>query len=509
MNVLQKYKNILVYFILIFLSIVFLSFFIKGDKGNPIYYQTERNTKVGSPFESSGSSSRFALTEAIIENNSVTLTKEQARFAAPDVSLYNDKFFTTFMPGVSFIGAPFYLLGKQFGLQQLFAYFSVTLFGLLNMILIAVIAYRLGANLFTSLLSGFLFLFATNALSYSLFYTQHSTSTTFLLLSILTVLGKRTVLKTILFGICLGAGLLLDIPNLFLLLPVAIYLVAKHISILNEKSAFKVIFNTKLFALLIGFIPFLIILFWYNLHTTGTYTKIGQTVGRSLYFTDLKQVNLKEEEKDAPTTFALPFVPRAQINGMYTLLISNERAWLYYSPIVLIGILGLITMYKDRKKRGITNTLVAIVVMDIILYSMFGDPWGGWAFGPRYLIPAAAILCIALAVAIKTYKTRLWFVIVFAGTAIYSLFINVLGAVTTSALPPKVEATYFKPPIPYTYDYNFQLASTNNISALFYNMFFSHVSGWTYIILLTAVLVMTTVILYLLAVRQKERSLHE
>jgi hypothetical protein len=472
------------------------------------YLHNEKARSVGGPFESSNSTSRYVLTEAIVEHNTFILNKDEAKFASPDVALYNSNFLSIFMPGISLIGVPFYIFGKIVGSPQLFAYLSVTLFGFINMFLIARIAYKLGANSYAALLGGFLFLFGTDALSYSLFYTQHVTSVTFLLISLLSVLGKKTVLKNTLFGLSAGISLLLDIPNIIFLLPVGMYLLSQYINIQKAGDAIRMAFNMKFITILLGLIPFLVVLAWYNLHTTGSYTKIGQTIGQSSYFTvkDTKEKQAVTLPTSQSYMEVVPFKPRVQTNGFYTLLVSNERSWLYYSPIVWLGILGIVQLYRKRQKTAVANVLVGVIGLNILLYSMFDDPWGGWAFGPRYLIPAAAMLCVGLGIAIQAYSRRIWFLMLFTLTALYSITINVLGALTTGAVPPRTEAEHLLAPIPYTYLYNINLAKEDKISSLVYNLFFNNLPGGTYILLVTGILVITGILLYQLATTVKERS---
>jgi hypothetical protein len=485
------------------LSIVMLAFFVKGDVGNPIAYQTEKESTVAGPYESSNSRSRYVLTEALVENNKATLTEEQAKFASPDVSRYNDKFFSIFMPGISFIGIPFYMLGKLYDIPQLTTYLSVTLFGFINMLLIARIAYKLGANKYASLLGGFLFLFGTNALPYSLFFTQHITSVTLMLLGLLVAMSKKTIINAVLFGALVGSSFLLDVPNVILFIPIGLAFLMKFIAVQKESTRVKLSFNPKVLTVLIGILPFLGIMAWYNLQTTGTFTKIGQSVGQSTYFIkNLTSDAKKEAEKPVQ---AVPFTPRSQMSGFYTLLVSNERSWLFYSPIVLLGIFGIFELYKKQKYRLVTNAIVGTILLNIVLYGMFHDPWGGWAFGPRYLIPAAAMMCIGLALAIQAYKRQIWFIASFGLIAICSIAINVLGALTTSLIPPRHEAIFLANHIPYTIEYNIQLANSNTISSLFYNMFFSNVSGLTYIGALATVLVLIAALLYRSSMTADER----
>ena len=90
------------------------------------------------------------------------------------------------------------------------------------------------------------------------------------------------------------------------------------------------------------------------------------------------------------------------------------------------------------------GTLVAIFVVNFVFFSSWGDPWGGWAYGPRYLVPSMAVLAIFAAYWIERIKYqfigRLTSFLLFG----YSIFISLLGVLTTSATPPKIEADYLK-----------------------------------------------------------------
>jgi hypothetical protein len=70
---------------------------------------------------------------------------------------------------------------------------------------------------------------------------------------------------------------------------------------------------------------------------------------------------------------------------------------------------------------------------------MWGDPWGGWAFGSRYLIPTYALLAIGVAHALSRWRHSLMALLVFVPLFIFSLWVNTLGAVTSLANPPEVQ----------------------------------------------------------------------
>ena len=120
---------------------------------------------------------------------------------------------------------------------------------------------------------------------------------------------------------------------------------------------------------------------------------------------------------------------------------------------------------------------------------MFGDPWGGWSYGARYLIPSSAILSAGIAPVIDKFRKNYFFAIVFFIITLYSLYVNVLGAYTTNAIPPKIEAENLVTPIPYTYKYNENLLEKNLSGSLVYNIFLNKfISSEDDIVLITILL---------------------
>lgn len=466
----MKIRHLIFTIFTIVITIVLLIITIRGKAGNPIYYQTEHDTQMGGPFEASNSTSRYALTEAIVKYKTFLLNPALAKFSSPDVIINRGNYISIFTPGVSFIGIPFYVLGEKFGMPQLFTYLSIFLISILNAFLIAKLSRKLGAEYYTSLLSGLIFLFATNALPYSQTFTQHQASVLIILLSFQTLFGPRTWIKNIMLGMLFGAGILIDVPNAFFLLPVLIYVLIKHFNLRFNPKKITIFFKLNILAFIIGIIPFIALFGIYNNITTGSYLKLAQTGGQR-YSSTLENKKTVTTSNTSKGTFFLPFNPRYQINSFYTLLVSNERAWIYYSPILFLGIPGIFILYKTKKNHNITIVLVSVILINIIVYSMFSDPWGGWAFGPRYLIPSAAILCIFISMAIERYNKNIFFAVMLFVLTAYSVFISSLGALTTTSIPPKQEAEHLLAPIPYTYQYNLDLLDKKFSSSLVYNLY--------------------------------------
>ncbi len=485
---------------------------IRGIAGNPPAYQTGHDTSVGSPFELSNSTARYALTKSIVEDRSLLLNEDLAHFASPDVVDYKGKFMSIFTPGISFIGIPFYLIGKLFGLPQIGAYFLNVALALLCIYLIAALARILGASVFSSYTGGLLFIFASNALVYTQSYSQHIASSALLIGIVCLAFSNISILRMILLGALTGCALLVDIPNLFLILPILIYTIIRNILVTRTSSDIKISIRFHFLAIVLGIVPLMGIFGWYNHSTTGSFTKLAQSIGRSHVFRDALEQNPTDLRYDlvstpeTSTVLHLPFDSRHLIRGGYVLLFSDERSWLWYSPVILLGVIGLYVLIQNPRYVSKATILFSVVGINILLYAMFGDPWGGWAFGPRYLIPSAAILSVGIAIAMTQFWKKWLFHIIFILLLGYSVSISVLGAVTTSAIPPVVEAVNLSKRIPHTYKLNQQMITNNNLSSLAYDAILrTHISPQTFWIGYSATIILFILSYYLLSVRNAEK----
>ncbi|MFA9288653.1 MAG: hypothetical protein ACEQSA_02125 [Weeksellaceae bacterium] len=434
------------------------------------YYQVVQDRHVGGPFESSGSTSRYALVQALAENGTFYFDKTLASFASPDVGGSDRRYYTIFAPGVSMAGYPLYMLGSMFGYEQFTTYLLNVIFAIGCLALIMAITRRYGLPLSMQIVAGLTYIFATNAVVYSLYLTQHIMSTFCVLAGVLITLYKPNIIRNILLGLLFGAGLLIDVPNAFLMLPIVVYQFFRHFSVTHVKEYFKINMRFIFVAMLVGLIPLLMFFGYYNKDLTGNPTLPPQFVGRTIEVektVDTPQpVVKKEAEKFDDVGDNSPFVTRLMLNGLYILLISDERGWMYYSPILLIGIIGMYFVYKNKDLNEILTVPLSVVLINILLYSMFGDHWGGWSFGARYLIPGAAMVALFIPFAIVKWRKNIIMLLITAILIGYSVFVSMLGAATTTGIPPKQEAENLSTKIPYTYEYNYQLIENNQSYSL-------------------------------------------
>ncbi len=473
-------NRLLVSLLVLFVAIV-LAVSVRGLMGNPTATQlSDLKWRENGPFELSPERGRFALLYSMAEDKSLTFSTEIGKFAEPDVAVSNGKYVSLFAPLVSFVAYPGYIIGKYFGAAQVGTFATVAVFGLLNMLLIRQIVIRMGGTKAAATVAGLVFLFATPAFAYAVNLYQHHLSTFLILLSIYALLKfKKIPALIVVFFLC-ATAIPLDYPNLFFLFPLGVYAFAQIFS--YEKVRERVSLGVNFYRFLTLFIMILPILFFvgfnkasYNnpFQLSGTLQSVKDIQGRKDAATLAAAKNIKQNETVHKKTAIALFRTRNMLNGFYILLLSPDRGIIYYAPIVLFGIGGFLVALK--KKARLVGVLAAIIGANLLLYSMWGDPWGGWAFGARYLIPSYAVLAIFTGILLSQWNKKLLFLVFFVPVALYSIAVNSLGAITTSAMPPQVEVLALEKATgtvqKYTYERNWDMLVSGNSKSFVYQTF--------------------------------------
>jgi|SRR3989344_1372940 len=518
--------NKLLFYIGIALSIVFLFASIRGMAGNPTTKDLLNPIwKANGPFELSPESGRFALMYSVVENNTVFFTPDTARFTRPDVGYKDGHYVSLFAPALSFIVIPGYILGKALGISQVGTFAMISVFAILNALLLRTISLKLGANPLAAIIASILFLFATPAYAYGVNLYQHHVSTFLILASIYALLQLKTFMAMLVVFFIFGSAIPLDYPNAFFLLPISLYAGFKTFSLHKIKK--KIVVKLSFFRLLTPIVVIIPLTFflWFNNASYGSpFNMLGSSGVISVDVIDdngkpvFDETKIKAEKEKELNKSSLPektgallyFKTRNLVNGFYIHFISPDRGVLYYAPIVFFGFIGFVLAWKKRVK--IVGLLVSVMLINILLYSMWGDPWGGWAFGSRYLIPSYAILSIFIALLLTYWRKNYIFLILFSVVAIYSIFVNTLGALTTSALPPKVQVLYLEELSgmvqKYTYERNWDMLVAGHSKSFVYQTFLEKYLTATqfYFILTSSITLLYVLLIVFLYINYRKKN---
>lgn len=421
---------------------------LRGIPGNPTSEElnTSKWTDDG-PLELSPDRGRFALIYSVAEDHSVKFSLPIARFTTPDLGITPaGEYVSLFAPGVSFATLPGYFIGKALGASQVGAFAIIALFALLNAGLVRAIALRLGASVYAASIGALAFLFASPAFAYAVTLYQHHISMFLILSSFYILLRWRGWWSVAYAWFAAVLSLSVDYPNLFLMFPLGLWALSRVVWFKRDERGLQ--FNISFFNALtfVSVIVPVVLFFWFNAVSNDNPFQLSGTLqrvqaidesGRPAQSVPAQTLGLAKQEPSQKKSAIHFFNPRNLLNGFYIHFLSPDRGIMNFTPVMFLGFLGIIFVFRRDLVAG--KVAAGIIGFNILLYSMWGDPYGGWAFGSRYLIPLYAILGIGIALLLEQWRKQYFVLAVFILLFGWSAWINVLGAVTSNRNPPQVE----------------------------------------------------------------------
>ena len=116
------------------------------------------------------------------------------------------------------------------------------------------------------------------------------------------------------------------------------------------------------------------------------------------------------------------------LESFYLILLSPERGLFFYMPWAALAFAGF---FIGKRFTSVlkTNPLPLITVSYILLFSAYYMPTGGWAFGPRHLIPVIPFFAIGLARFISISRKHLFTAVVLVLPSILIALIGTFGEI--------------------------------------------------------------------------------
>ncbi len=498
-------KNKLAILAIIIIAGTLYALTLRGIPGNPSPSDFKNNLdQQAKPFELSPERGRYVHLVALADYGQYNLTKELAEAAFPDVGVYDGRYYSYFAPGIAYLAFPFYEIGARYNLAQVGSFSFISFVSVLGLIFLFRIARDiLKLPLWASLASVLIFAFGCTAWSYAITLYQHQVTTYFMASSFYGVWrfrkgGYWSWLWAALACLNYGLAIMIDYPNALLLLPIMIYLLLSSFDVKRLAGRLSVAFRAEV---LLASLFFVVITGLHMYHNTVHYGAWYHLSGglQSYRYVDptldpvkAAQNGIAPQDLNAQKNIVGFFREEQLPFSSYTLFISPDRGLLLYAPIFILALFGMIWLYRRQMSLEI-GILFALIATNIFLYSSWGDPWGGWAYGPRYLIPSMAFL--ALFVGVFLAHTRQWLVARGATFLlfIYSSAIALLGALTTNAVPPKIEADSLH--TKYNFLLNIDLLKISKSGSFVYNTFLSGAYSleqyyaviWSFVIICMAV----------------------
>jgi hypothetical protein len=135
----------------------------------------------------------------------------------------------------------------------------------------------------------------------------------------------------------------------------------------------------------------------------------------------------------ALNTFQTPFT-----TGLLGFLVSPGKSIFLFSPPILLAMLGLPRLW--RRDRGVAFVAAAAPIVYLLFFATYTQWEGGYCYGPRYLVPALALLGLGLGPALDRASrgTRITAIAVF----IAGFFVQAVGS-AASFLEADVAGSYY------------------------------------------------------------------
>lgn len=92
--------------------------------------------------------------------------------------------------------------------------------------------------------------------------------------------------------------------------------------------------------------------------------------------------------------------------GALGLTISPARGLLWYSPPVILAIFSWPSFH--RRQRRLSWLLMVIVLFHIVAFGMWWSWWGGYGWGPRFLLPIVPLLLVVTLPGLDRAKRGSW-----------------------------------------------------------------------------------------------------
>jgi len=104
--------------------------------------------------------------------------------------------------------------------------------------------------------------------------------------------------------------------------------------------------------------------------------------------------------------WSLPyFTPQTALIRMYGLLVSPYRGFILYNPILLLLPLAWVAARSDAARYAPVRLALVLAIIGtaayVLFFSLWSMWWGGFNWGPRFLLPILPIWAIALAPAYR------------------------------------------------------------------------------------------------------------
>jgi hypothetical protein len=391
--------------------------------------------------------SRLDLVLAIVDQRSVAIDAYHQNTG--DYAYFNGHYYSDKAPGTSFLGVPVYMFFKTLvsnslverlvanfsgnvgltktlreggtGLRPDKVYFSLALSFVTAFVvalpsaLMAILFYRLvghfSSNKSYQILMTLAYGLGTIAFPYSGAFYGHQIAASFLFTAFYILhrkKGEMDITHLVLVGFLLAYSVVTEYPVALIAIPLFLY-------------AFYLLSSKRRVAwLVLGGIPPLVLLMLYDHVAFQTVLPIGYSY--SALWTESHHTGFMS-------------LTRPRLDALWGISFSLFRGVFFLSPFLLLAVAGLWYFGRERTCRAEFLACLAIVTAFFLFNSSSVMWWGGFAVGPRYLVPMLPFLAFPMIFFLNRHGDKPWVKYVTYGSISVSVLMVWMETISGQSFP--------------------------------------------------------------------------
>lgn len=340
--------------------------------------------------------SRLGLTFAIVQEGRLTIDSfhNQEGTFTKDKAIFNGHYYTSKAIGSSLLAVLFYL--PLYWLEQLLnfkldigetkyllTFLSIGLPSAIAGSLMYVLCKQVSGDKIRSYVATVAVNLGTMIFPYSVIFYGHQLAGALLFCAFFLIFQLKTrpdiprKSRLFLVGFLLAFSLITEYP----VAPIVLILAAYYLYVLWKKDGV----NRSLALLMpaLGAIIPIVIVLAYNTAAFGYPISTGYTHSADPWFQEQQSQNLVG-------------IGWPNLKVIFYLTMHPAFGLFWQSPVLMMSLIGIWFMSRVPTYKIEALISLAVFLYLVILYSGFYNWYGGWTFGPRYLIPMLTFMCIPL-----------------------------------------------------------------------------------------------------------------
>jgi hypothetical protein len=213
-----------------------------------------------------------------------------------------------------------------------------------------------------------------------------------------------------LIGLLLGWAVISEFPSALIVLVLVIY----YLFVIRRNKDYRKL-RSLLMPLLGGLIPILLQLV-YDKICFGSFFSVGYS-------------NLSDQYFSSSMSSGLMGIHLPNLRVLFYMTLHPTLGLFWQSPALLLAFVGAVMIFHLHRYRAEGILAIAIICAYFVMISGYYQWWGGYALGPRHIIPVLPFFCILLAFVPKKFYWP------FAVLSLFSIAQMLIAAATTVQVP--------------------------------------------------------------------------